>query len=47
MLHMTIRILTTVFVSKYITKYILKSHRLLILLLNYVQRSVPYPVNNI
>jgi hypothetical protein len=50
MLHMTIRILTTVFeiVSKSIKKYIKQyPHRLLILLLNYAQRSVPYSVNNI
>ena len=49
MLHMTTRILTTVFkfVSKSIIKYIKQSpHRLLTLLLNYVQCSVPYYVNN-
>jgi hypothetical protein len=50
MLHMTTPILPTIlnFESKYITKYIKQSpHRLLILLLNFVQRSVPYYVNNI
>jgi len=50
MLHMTTRILTTIlkFVSKSSTKYLKQSpHCLLILLLNYVQRPVPYSVNNI
>jgi hypothetical protein len=46
MLHMTTRILNTIL--KFESKYIKQSpHRLLILLLNYVQRSLPYPVNNI
>ena len=47
MLHITTWILTTVFkfVSKSITKYIQQSpHCLLLLLLNYVQRSVTYYV---
>ena len=50
MLHMTTRILTTIlkFVSKSITKYIKQSpHCLLRLSLNYVQRPVPYSINNI
>ena len=47
---MTSRILTTIlkFVSKSSTKYIKQSpHCLLLFLLNYVQRPVPYSVNNI
>jgi hypothetical protein len=50
MLHMTTWILITILIfdSKYITKYIKQSpHCLLKLLINYVQRSVPYSVINI
>ena len=50
MLHMTTRILAKIlkFVSKSSIKYIKQSpHCLLILLLNYVQRSVPYSFYNI